>query len=130
MAEDAWNSRDPARVALAYTEDSRWRNRGEFLQGRAAIEAFLTRKWQAELDYRLIKEVWAFTGNRIAVASPTSRTTSGGAGSARYGNEQWEFDEERTDAEARGEHQRLADPGERIVSSAGRSGRDRTTTRA
>src|SRR6188768_1728554 len=67
MAENAWNSRDPARVALAYTEDSRWRNRAEFFTGRAAIEAFLARKWQRELDYRLIKEVWAFTGDRIAV---------------------------------------------------------------
>src|SRR3954468_13022907 len=67
LAEDAWNSRDPARVALAYTEDSRWRNRSEFLRGRDAIVAFLTRKWQRELDYRLIKEVWAFTGERIAV---------------------------------------------------------------
>jgi nuclear transport factor 2 (NTF2) superfamily protein len=67
MAEDAWNTRDPARVALAYTTDSRWRNRSEFLQGRAAIEAFLTRKWTRELDYRLIKEVWTFRDNRIAV---------------------------------------------------------------
>ena len=67
MAEDAWNSRDPARVALAYTTDSRWRNRAEFLQGRDAIQAFLTRKWSRELDYRLIKEVWAFRENRIAV---------------------------------------------------------------
>jgi len=67
MAEDAWNSRDPARVAQAYTEQSRWRNRAEFFSGRAAIEAFLERKWQRELDYRLIKEVWAFTGARIAV---------------------------------------------------------------
>src|SRR5437762_8420950 len=67
LAEDAWNTRDPARVALAYTEDSRWRNRSEFLQGRAAIEAFLARKWEREKDYRLIKEVWAFTANRIAV---------------------------------------------------------------
>src|SRR5690349_22759120 len=67
LAEDAWNSRDPARVALAYTEDSRWRNRSEFLAGRGAIVAFLTRKWARELDYRLIKEVWAFTGARIAV---------------------------------------------------------------
>src|SRR5437763_12217484 len=66
-AEDAWNSRDPARVALAYTEDSRWRNRSEFLQGRDAIRAFLTRKWSREHEYRLIKEVWAFTGARIAV---------------------------------------------------------------
>src|SRR6266513_6333245 len=67
MAEDAWNTRDPRRVALAYTTDSRWRNRAEFLQGRAEIEEFLTRKWQRELDYRLIKEIWAFRGNRIAV---------------------------------------------------------------
>jgi len=67
MAEDAWNTRDPQRVALAYTMDSRWRNRAEFLEGRAEIEAFLTRKWQRELDYRLIKEIWAFRENRIAV---------------------------------------------------------------
>ena len=91
MAEDAWNSRDPARVALAYTADSRWRNRAEFLQGRAAIEAFLTRKWTKELDYRLIKEVWAFRDNRIAVrGSPMNGTTTAGAGSAatatRIGN--------------------------------------------
>ena len=68
MAEDAWNTRDPARVATAYTTDSRWRNRAEFLHGRAAIEAFLTRKWQRELDYRLIKELWAFRDSRIAVS--------------------------------------------------------------
>jgi nuclear transport factor 2 (NTF2) superfamily protein len=67
LAEDAWNTRDPARVALAYTEDSRWRNRAEFFQGREAIEAFLTRKWNRELDYRLIKELWTFRDNRIAV---------------------------------------------------------------
>ena len=67
LAEDAWNSRDPARVALAYTTDSRWRNRAEFVQGRAAIEAFLRRKWDRELDYRLIKEIWAFRDDRIAV---------------------------------------------------------------
>ena len=67
LAEDAWNSRDPERVSLAYTEDGRWRNRNEFLQGRAAIVTFLTRKWQRELEYRLIKEVWAFRENRIAV---------------------------------------------------------------
>ena len=66
-AEDGWNSRDPARVALAYTVDSQWRNRAEFVTGRAAIEAFLSRKWQKELDYRLIKELWAHDGNRIAV---------------------------------------------------------------
>ena len=67
LAEDAWNGRDPARVALAYTPDSRWRNRSTFLQGRAAIEAFLAQKWQRELDYRLIKELWAFREDRIAV---------------------------------------------------------------
>lgn len=67
MAEDAWNSRDPQRVAMAYSEDSRWRNRDEFFQGREAIEAFLTRKWQKELDYRLMKELWAFTDDRISV---------------------------------------------------------------
>ena len=70
MAEDAWNTRDPARVALAYTTDSRWRNRAEFIHGRAEIEAFLTRKWKRELDYRLIKEVWTFRENRIAVPAP------------------------------------------------------------
>src|ERR1700677_2795479 len=67
MAEDGWNSRDPHRVSLAYTEDSRWRNRAEFINGRAEIVAFLTRKWNTELDYRLIKELWTFEGNRIAV---------------------------------------------------------------
>lgn len=82
MAEDAWNSRDPARVALAYTMDSRWRNRAEFLQGRDAIQAFLTRKWSRELDYRLIKEVWAFHGNRIACASLMNGTTTAVHGSA------------------------------------------------
>lgn len=82
LAEDAWNTRDPARVALAYTTDSRWRNRSEFLQGREAIEAFLTRKWNRELDYRLIKEVWAFHANRIAVPLPMSGTMTAGIGSA------------------------------------------------
>jgi uncharacterized protein len=67
MAEDAWNSRDPARVVLGYTDDSRWRNRAEFLDGRVELEAFLRRKWERELDYRLIKELWAFRENRIAV---------------------------------------------------------------
>jgi uncharacterized protein len=80
MAEDAWNTRDPARVALAYTTDSRWRNRAEFIQGRMEIEAFLTRKWNRELDYRLIKEVWAFRENRIA--SLTNGTTIAAIGSA------------------------------------------------
>jgi len=93
MAEDAWNTRDPARVAAAYTEDSRWRNRSEFFQGRAAIEAFLTRKWSRELDYRLIKEVWAFRENRIAVRFAYEWHDDGGFWFRSYGNENWEFDE-------------------------------------
>lgn len=92
-AEDAWNSRDPQRVALAYTEDSRWRNRSEFITGRSEIVAFLERKWASELDYRLIKEVWAFTGNRIAVRFAYEWHDSGGAWFRAYGNENWEFDE-------------------------------------
>jgi uncharacterized protein len=93
MAEDAWNTRDPGRVALAYTVDSRWRNRAEFLQGREAIEAFLTRKWNRELDYRLIKEVWAFHANRIAVRFAYEWHDDGGFWIRSYGNENWEFDE-------------------------------------
>jgi nuclear transport factor 2 (NTF2) superfamily protein len=93
LAEDAWNARDPQRVALAYTEDSRWRNRAEFLQGRAAIELFLTRKWQRELDYRLIKEVWAFTDNRIAVRFAYEWHDDSRNWYRSHGNEQWEFDE-------------------------------------
>ena len=92
MAEDGWNSRDPARVALAYTPDSRWRNRGEFLQGRAAIETFLTHKWQRELDYRLIKELWAFHENRIAVRFAYEWHDASGQWFRSYGNENWEFD--------------------------------------
>ena len=76
LAEDGWNSRDPQRVSLAYTEESRWRNRAEFATGRGEIVAFLTRKWAKELDYRLIKELWAFNENRIAVRMPTSGTTT------------------------------------------------------
>ena len=94
MAEDAWNSRDPSRVALAYTEQSRWRNRDEFLQGRAQIEAFLTRKWQRELDYRLIKEVWAFRQNRIAVRFAYEWHDDRGRWFRSYGNENWAFDDE------------------------------------
>ena len=94
MAEDAWNSRDPARVVLAYSTDSRWRNRVEFLQGRAAIEAFLVRKWSRELDYRLIKELWAFYGNRIAVRFAYEWHDAGGQWCRSYGNENWEFDEQ------------------------------------
>ena len=92
-AEDAWNSRDPAKVALAYTEDSVWRNRAEFLTGRKAIEEFLTRKWNRELDYRLIKEVWAFHDNRIAVRFAYEWHDDSGQWFRAYGNENWEFDE-------------------------------------
>src|SRR6476659_2193366 len=94
MAEDAWNTREPARVALAYTVDSQWRNRSEFLQGRDAIEAFLTRKWNKELDYRLIKEVWAFRDNRIAVRFAYEWHDDSGHWFRSYGNENWEFDEQ------------------------------------
>lgn len=93
LAEDAWNTRDPARVVLAYTEDSRWRNRGEFLQGRPEIERFLVRKWQRELDYRLIKELWTFAGNRIAVRFAYEWHDDSGNWYRSYGNENWEFDE-------------------------------------
>src|SRR5271156_4193877 len=93
MAEDAWNSRDTERVSLAYTEDSRWRNRAEFFSGRAAIVAFLQRKWARELDYRLIKEVWAFHENRIAVRFAYEYHDDSGNWYRAHGNEQWEFDE-------------------------------------
>ena len=93
MAEDAWNTSDPARVAAAYTEDSWWRNRAEFFQGRAAIQAFLERKWARELEYRLIKEVWAFHGNRIAVRFAYEWHDKAGAWFRSHGNEQWEFDD-------------------------------------
>jgi nuclear transport factor 2 (NTF2) superfamily protein len=92
MAEDAWNSRDPAKVALAYTPDSRWRNRAEFVKGRAEIEAFLTRKWARELDYRLIKQVWAHRGNRIAVRFAYEYRDDSGHWFRAYGNENWQFD--------------------------------------
>lgn len=92
LAEDAWNSRDPERVSLAYTEDSRWRNRAEFLGGRPAIIAFLQRKWARELDYRLIKELWAVTGNRIAVRFAYEWHDDAGLWYRSHGNEQWEFD--------------------------------------
>jgi len=92
MAEDAWNSRDPKRVALAYTIDSRWRNRVEFFQGRDAIQAFLIRKWSRELDYRLIKELWTFRENRIGVRFAYEWRDDGGHWTRSYGNENWEFD--------------------------------------
>ncbi len=92
MAEDAWNSRDPARVALAYTPDTVWRNRAEFLTGRAAVEQSLVRKWARELDYRLVKEVWAFRENRIAVRFAYEWHDDSGHWFRSYGNENWEFD--------------------------------------
>jgi uncharacterized protein len=92
-AEDAWNTRDPQRVALAYTEDSRWRNRAEFPRGRAQIAEFLTRKWQRELDYRLIKELWAFDTHRIAVRFAYEWHDEAGNWYRSYGNENWEFDD-------------------------------------
>lgn len=93
MAEDAWNSRDPEKVSLAYSVDSTWRNRAEFFSGRAAIVEFLTRKWNKELDYRLIKELWAFHNNRIAVRFAYEWHDDAGQWYRAYGNENWEFDE-------------------------------------
>lgn len=92
-AEDAWNTRDPARVAMAYTPDSQWRNRSTFLTGRAEIEAFLTAKWQREQQYRLIKELWACAGNRIAVRFAYEWHDDDGQWWRSYGNENWEFAE-------------------------------------
>jgi len=91
-AENAWNSRDPARVALAYTPDSQWRNRAEFITGRTAIEEFLARKWARELDYRLIKEVWAHMDNRIAVRFVYEYHDDSGNWFRAHGNENWQFD--------------------------------------
>lgn len=93
MAEDGWNSRDPQRVALAYSVDSQWRNRSEFLQGRDQIITFLERKWARELDYRLIKELWAFAGPRIAVRFAYEWHDDSGNWFRSYGNENWEFDD-------------------------------------
>ncbi|MBP7370101.1 MAG: nuclear transport factor 2 family protein [Arenimonas sp.] len=94
MAEDAWNSRDPSRIALAYTPDSIWRNRSEHLRGRAAIVDFLTRKWNREFEYRLIKELWAFHENRIAVRFAYEWHNDSGQWYRSYGNENWEFDKQ------------------------------------
>jgi nuclear transport factor 2 (NTF2) superfamily protein len=94
LAEDGWNSRDPERVALAYTVDSQWRNRSEFIHGREEIVAFLTRKWKAELEYRLIKELWTFAGNRIAVRFAYEYHDAEGNWFRAYGNENWEFDQQ------------------------------------
>jgi nuclear transport factor 2 (NTF2) superfamily protein len=90
-AEDAWNTRDPERVSLAYTPDSEWRNRSEFLSGRAAIKSFLQRKWDKELDYRLKKELWSFTGNRISVRFEYEWHDDSGQWYRAHGNENWEF---------------------------------------
>jgi uncharacterized protein len=94
LIEDAWNSRDPERLALGYSEDSRWRNRAEFLTGRAEVVAFLERKWSRELDYRLIKEMWAFGGNRIAVRFAYECHDDSDNWFRSYGNENWEFDDD------------------------------------
>jgi uncharacterized protein len=94
LIEDAWNSRDPERLALGYSEDSRWRNRAEFLNGRAEVVAFLKRKWSRELDYRLIKELWAFGGNRIAVRFAYECHDDSDNWFRSYGNENWEFDDD------------------------------------
>lgn len=93
MAEDGWNSRDPQRVSMAYTGDSMWRNRSDFLSGRIQIVQFLTNKWEREMDYRLIKELWAHDGNRIAVRFAYEWRDSNGVWFRSYGNENWEFDE-------------------------------------
>jgi hypothetical protein len=94
LAEDGWNTRDPAKVALAYTPGSKWRNRAEFVEGREEVEAFLSRKWAKELDYRLIKELWAHDGNRIAVRYAYEYHDDSGNWFRAYGNENWEFDED------------------------------------
>jgi nuclear transport factor 2 (NTF2) superfamily protein len=94
LAEDGWNTRDPEKVSLAYTNDSKWRNRTEFPSGRAQIVAFLSRKWTRELDYRLIKELWAFRENRIAVRFAYEYHDDSGNWYRAYGNENWEFDEQ------------------------------------
>ena len=93
LAENAWNSRDPEKVSLAYSPDSRWRNRSEFINGRKEIVAFLKRKWQTELDYRLVKELWTFAGNRIAGRFAYEWHDSSGSWFRSYGNENWEFSE-------------------------------------
>lgn len=94
LAEDGWNSRDPEKVSHAYSVESHWRNRAEFLVGREAIVALLTRKWTRELDYRLVKELWAYTGDRIAVRFAYEYHDDGGQWYRAYGNENWEFDQE------------------------------------
>jgi nuclear transport factor 2 (NTF2) superfamily protein len=114
LAEDAWNGRDPAKVALAYTSDSRWRNRAEFIRGRDEIVAFLTRKWTREQDYRLIKELWVFGGNRIAVRFAYEYRDDSTNWYRAYGNENWEFDDEGL------MHTRLASINEQPIAEADR----------
>ncbi|WP_417789332.1 DUF1348 family protein [Terasakiella pusilla] len=94
LAEDGWNTRDPEKVSLAYTVDSHWRNRAEFVQGRADIQALLTRKWNKELDYRLVKELWAYTDNRIAVRFAYEYRNDSNQWFRAYGNENWQFDKD------------------------------------
>ncbi len=113
-AEDGWNSRDPARVALAYTAGSVWRNRAEFIVGRAAIAEFLARKWGRELDYRLVKELWAYTDNRIAVRFAYEWRDDSGNWFRSYGNENWEFDDNGL------MHRRIASINDRRITEAER----------
>jgi nuclear transport factor 2 (NTF2) superfamily protein len=94
LAEDAWNSQDPVSISMAYSEDTEWRNRSEFIYGRVAVIEFLTRKWERELDYKLKKELWAFNDNRIAVRFEYEYRDSSGQWFRAYGNENWEFDEQ------------------------------------
>ena len=105
LAEDGWNSRDPERVALAYSEDSVWRNRSQFIVGRDKIRTFLAGKWERELDYRLVKALWAFTEDRIGVRFQYEWHDHAGQWYRSYGNELWEFDQSATDARARSQHQ-------------------------
>ena len=114
LAEDGWNSRDPAKVALAYTEDTGWRNRAEFPRGREEAKKFLERKWAKELDYRLIKELWAYSGNRIAVRYAYEYHDDSGNWFRAYGNENWEFAEDGL------MHSRHASINERPITEAGR----------
>ena len=113
LAEDGWNSRDPERVSLAYTLDTKWRNRAEFANNREEAKAFLTRKWAKELDYRLIKELWAYSDTRIAVRYAYEWHDDSGNWFRSYGNENWEFDEHGPDVPALRLHQRHADQGKR-----------------
>lgn len=130
LAEDTWNSRDPQRVALAYSVDSEWRNRGEFIHGRDEIEKFLTRKWKKELEYRLVKELWTYSERRIAVRFQYEWCDQQGQWHRSYGNELWEFDDEGlmrrreasiNDIEIRPEERRFfwAAPGPRPVDHMG-----------